>query len=904
MIERKYIVKYKKNTNPPKEINKEIFDKKNNNKQYIIKKQNRNIREYLSIKSHMLSERATNNNTELISSLNTSTTCKNNDKNDKIDKKSGTSNSFYKNNYKIMLNMSNKNWKKTEINKIKELLNKTQRLKKNNILRINKEIISFNNNTQRYDNEDKNSSDDNRIKNDFNQMIKSANSNNKRKCFLYLICNKNIDKEKKYNLTLDNNNENYNDDINDNSNDNYIYDYIKTEERDTSESRHKIRNILCKNFSSNNSKSKLNNLAKLTLNNTINNNDNNNTKAIRVNKSPPCISYVKAKYDYKKNKNNIKNVKLIDFNEINKLNKINNSICYNSYNNYNNKNENSVKYRLHNSPIKFDYHNNATHKINIENNENILKIETYRSTESNNDNNNYNEITNDIKNESIFKELIFYEQKLNDIFLSIKLYNNNKESGSMNDECLEFFDFYFNSSLNNKLSNLFSEEYYNIIIQSAINLQLFIIMFIYHISFDLEILNESISLLIDIFNEVKYNFYLLIKQFFDKNKLLDIHSNNNNIYFNSLKKLLKNANIYNIKNITEDEILVSINDNCTFITKNIPKLLNVYNEYSNKNKTKNYYNEFINIFNHISIITENDIKNFFYDKIHNINDYNNKKCRNISHYQYKHNTDNTDNNNYFCRYKNKKNDDNSFSIDSNIKNNSFSNIHNIEPKQKISNDNYYISSYKSNKENANNIFPPFIKTKRPTNKRYTLILDLDETLIHVKSLNIKNNSNYNSYLYNYNNFNQKIIHLRPGLFSFLNSVKPFYEIITFSCASKIYADHILKKIETNQKYFDHNLYRQHTTIYGQKCVKDISKIGRNIKEMIIVDNLEENFALNPDNGIKIAPYYGEIKDEKDDSKLFELQKLLILFYKLKYDDLRMAIKDYSQYIKDKISNPD
>ena len=98
-----------------------------------------------------------------------------------------------------------------------------------------------------------------------------------------------------------------------------------------------------------------------------------------------------------------------------------------------------------------------------------------------------------------------------------------------------------------------------------------------------------------------------------------------------------------------------------------------------------------------------------------------------------------------------------------------------------------------------------------------------------------------------------------------------------------------------------NLYRQHTTLNGKEYVKDISKIGRNIKGIIIVDNLEKNFKLHPDNGLKIASYFGEIGKGNDNDKLFELQKLLILFYKLKYEDLRMGIKDYSQYIREKIS---
>ena len=397
------------------------------------------------------------------------------------------------------------------------------------------------------------------------------------------------------------------------------------------------------------------------------------------------------------------------------------------------------------------------------------------------------------------------------------------EEIAMNNECLKFFYFYFNSNLNNKLSHFFSEENY-INIQSSINLQLFIIMSIYHSFFNSQILNGSISLLIDIFNKFKINFYLLIKLvsiYYNNIKFFDLKKNN--IYFNILQNLLNNTNIYNIKNLIEDEIILKINDNCTNISNNIHKLLNTYYEYTKNNNQIKYYNEFKNIFNQISIITENDIRNYFYNSIYKENgktnnnngkkvynillNYrlfnNNKKYRNISPFR-----KNISETNY--KYKNIF----SFSKDSNINNRNNNNIIKNEKNQKMINDNKYISIYRiqnnknniSNFDNINNyneqnsnIIPPFIKTKRPSDKRYKLVLDLDETLVYVKQFNTQNNNNYSN---SCNNINQKIINLRPGLFAFLNNVKPFYEIISFSSASKLYADHILNKIETNQKYCD------------------------------------------------------------------------------------------------------
>ena len=187
-----------------------------------------------------------------------------------------------------------------------------------------------------------------------------------------------------------------------------------------------------------------------------------------------------------------------------------------------------------------------------------------------------------------------------------------------------------------------------------------------------------------------------------------------------------------------------------------------------------------------------------------------------------------------------------------------------------------ILSYKKNKE-----IPPFLKYKNK--KKYTLVLDLEDTLISVKLLD-----------------NGKIlIRPRPGLIPFLSAVKQYYEIISFSKLSKNYSSIIIDQIEENRKLFDYNLYREHCTLVGRKFVKDISRIGRDMKKIIVVDDLPENLSIHVDNGILILPYDGD--DNKEDRVLYELKKLLILFYNLGYEDLRNAIKSYKNEIYQKIT---
>ena len=68
----------------------------------------------------------------------------------------------------------------------------------------------------------------------------------------------------------------------------------------------------------------------------------------------------------------------------------------------------------------------------------------------------------------------------------------------------------------------------------------------------------------------------------------------------------------------------------------------------------------------------------------------------------------------------------------------------------------------------------------------------------------------------------------------------------------------------------------------------------------MVDDVPENLERHIENGILILPYNGT-EDNEEDRVLFELKQLLILFYKIGYEDLRNAIKVYKNEILDKIT---
>mmetsp|Transcript_7444 Transcript_7444/g.13295 ORF Transcript_7444/g.13295 Transcript_7444/m.13295 type:complete len:787 (-) Transcript_7444:275-2635(-) len=136
---------------------------------------------------------------------------------------------------------------------------------------------------------------------------------------------------------------------------------------------------------------------------------------------------------------------------------------------------------------------------------------------------------------------------------------------------------------------------------------------------------------------------------------------------------------------------------------------------------------------------------------------------------------------------------------------------------------------------------------------YTLVLDLDETLVHYFELD--GMGNYG---------------IRPGMHEFLQRMSMLgYELVIFTAATQDYADWVIDQIDPC-RLIHYRLYRQHALPWGPIFTKDLSRIGRDLDRTLIIDNVQENFMLQPHNGIFICTWY----DDPNDTALFALMPLL------------------------------
>lgn len=174
-------------------------------------------------------------------------------------------------------------------------------------------------------------------------------------------------------------------------------------------------------------------------------------------------------------------------------------------------------------------------------------------------------------------------------------------------------------------------------------------------------------------------------------------------------------------------------------------------------------------------------------------------------------------------------------------------------------------------------------------KKKTLVLDLDETLIHADiNLSCKNHDALIEIKFLEEEWTQVPVFLRPGLRKFLQFAAVNFEVVCFTSSREEYADAVIDYIESRGKYFSHRLYRNSCLLFNQTIyIKDISIFkNRHLKDVVIVDNSLISFANQISNGILVPSFY----HDKNDNILEHLTEYLSSTI-LQSDDVRKVNKD-------------
>ena len=180
-----------------------------------------------------------------------------------------------------------------------------------------------------------------------------------------------------------------------------------------------------------------------------------------------------------------------------------------------------------------------------------------------------------------------------------------------------------------------------------------------------------------------------------------------------------------------------------------------------------------------------------------------------------------------------------------------------------------MSNVQENPEEKNSSeLTTYLLPKQSSNKK-TLVLDLDETLVHSQFQPFDVPSDITLKIELENELHDIHVMVRPGVSEFLKNMGKIYEIVIFTASVSKYADPLLDIID-KEKNCKFRLFREHCTPINTCYVKEIKKLGRELKNVIIVDNSPMSYALNPENGIPINTWF----DDKSDRELYNISSIL------------------------------
>jgi len=269
------------------------------------------------------------------------------------------------------------------------------------------------------------------------------------------------------------------------------------------------------------------------------------------------------------------------------------------------------------------------------------------------------------------------------------------------------------------------------------------------------------------------------------------------------------------------------------------------NNFNNKNIYENPYNSinYINNQNYLSISSNNspklNIKQISFYNNENNNSLNNKNISQTNNSLFNNNNLNQRKiirrSNSIEFYQNSNNEKN---ILNNNNNNNSLNEKYFSPEYPFNNQkpNFYKENNTNKIQNNSKSQEKIIAFLPPKNKPLkTLILDLDETLVHSSFKNfpftpdllLKIPLDKNIYFVN--------VLVRPYVYEFLNEMSKYYELIIFTASVSTYANALLNKLDVNKK-ISYRLFREHCNRINGGYLKDLKKVGRNLKDLIILDN--------------------------------------------------------------------
>ncbi|XP_069472939.1 carboxy-terminal domain RNA polymerase II polypeptide A small phosphatase 1 isoform X1 [Ambystoma mexicanum] len=163
-----------------------------------------------------------------------------------------------------------------------------------------------------------------------------------------------------------------------------------------------------------------------------------------------------------------------------------------------------------------------------------------------------------------------------------------------------------------------------------------------------------------------------------------------------------------------------------------------------------------------------------------------------------------------------------------------------------------------------------------------VVIDLDETLVH-SSFKPVNNADFIIPVEIDGTVHQVYVLKRPHVDQFLRRMGELFECVLFTASLAKYADPVADLLD-KWGAFRSRLFRESCVFHRGNYVKDLSRLGREMNKLIIIDNSPASYIFHPDNAVPVASWFDDMSDT-------ELLDLIPFFERLsKVDDIYTILK--------------
>ncbi|KAL8591190.1 E3 SUMO-protein ligase SIZ2 [Nucella lapillus] len=148
--------------------------------------------------------------------------------------------------------------------------------------------------------------------------------------------------------------------------------------------------------------------------------------------------------------------------------------------------------------------------------------------------------------------------------------------------------------------------------------------------------------------------------------------------------------------------------------------------------------------------------------------------------------------------------------------------------------------------------------------RKCVVIDLDETLVH-SSFKPINNADFIVPVEIDGTVHQVYVLKRPHVDEFLQRMGELFECVLFTASLAKYADPVANLLD-KWDVFRARLFRESCVFHRGNYVKDLSRIGRDLNKVVIIDNSPASYIFHPDNAVPVSSWF----DDTADSELRDL----------------------------------